>query len=186
MTEITTPRLILRPVTLQDAPFIQENFAQDDILRYLRPPVPYPVYPPGAAVVFLQNVVLPQAAKGLNHTFLIQRKTDLAPMGCVGLTRDTEDSTEWSRGFWLAAAYRGDHVMEEASLAATRWLFTHTSATELEVCNAVTNKASARIKEKHGFLNDGFRTATPPYHNGDTIEQIWLMSRECFFRLHGE
>ncbi|MCW0330513.1 hypothetical protein NB704_001902 [Pantoea ananatis] len=53
--EILTERLILKPLTLQDADAIQVVFPQWEIVRYLIDSVPWP-YPDGAARDFVANV----------------------------------------------------------------------------------------------------------------------------------
>ena len=40
--EIETPRLLLRPVSLDDAPQIQAKFPDPRIVAYLTPKVPWP------------------------------------------------------------------------------------------------------------------------------------------------
>lgn len=52
--EILTERLILKPLTLQDADAIQVVFPQWEIVRYLIDSVPWP-YPDGAARDFVAN-----------------------------------------------------------------------------------------------------------------------------------
>lgn len=183
MPEITTARLILRPVQLSDAPFIQANFADDDILRVMRPPVPYPVYPADGAVDFIKNVVLPQHARGTHHAFIIRHKQDDVPMGSVGVKQN--EHSGWELGFWLAKAFRGEKYMPEAVKGIMRWLFQNTDATQLSVFNAVSNNASSLVQQRAGCTLLGLQPAIPPYHCGDTEEQSWEMTRERFFTLHG-
>lgn len=182
---IETARLILRPVEATDAPFIQQHFGQPDVLEYLPPEVPNP-YPVDGAEFYLNNIMLPAMQAGKAMEFLILRKEDQAPIGAVMVENKNAETGEWRRGFWLAAPYRGHRYMEEASLAATRWLFTNTPATVIITGNASSNVASARIKEKQGFLPLGTRIQLPPFHNGETTATDWQMPRDHFFKIHGE
>ncbi len=183
MSNITTPRLTLTPVTLADAPFIQANFADDSILRWMRHPVPYPVYPEDGAITFLEKVVFPQREAGTHFPFIIRRAEDATPMGSVGVKLDTDHT--WEMGFWLAGQFRGKGYMPEAVIATMRWLFKNTTAEVLEISNAVSNDASAAVQQKTRCDFHGVFPANPPYHCGDTENDVWSMSRQSFIARHG-
>lgn len=183
-TILETERLRLRPVELSDAAFIQHSFGQPEVLQFLPPEVPNP-YPADGAVFYLSQIMLPAMQAGTAMEFLILRKHDDAPMGAVMLENKGNGRDEWRRGFWLAKHYHGQRYMEEASLAALRWFFTNTPATAVVTGNALSNHASARIKEKQGFLPLGTRVQIPPFHNGETTAMDWKLTRERFLDLHG-
>lgn len=54
-----TDRLVLRPLTLADAPFYQRHFADYEVIRHLSAHVPWP-YPNDGVRVYLQTVVFPK------------------------------------------------------------------------------------------------------------------------------
>lgn len=181
---IETERLYLRPVTMEDAPFIQQHFGQPDVLEYLPPEVPNP-YPADGAAFYLGQIILPSMEAKRAMEFMIHRKEDDAPIGAVMVEQKDAATGEWRRGFWMASEFRGNRYMEEASLSALRWLFAHTDAARVVTGNAPSNRASARIKEKQGFLPLGLRVQMPPFHNGETQAEYWQMTRERFEQLHG-
>ena len=61
--EGSTDRLILRPLALDDAEQIQQQFAHWKVVRYLLSRVPWP-YPPDGALTYLRDIALPQAERG--------------------------------------------------------------------------------------------------------------------------
>jgi ribosomal-protein-alanine N-acetyltransferase len=184
MTVLHTERLTLRPVTLADAPFVQAHFGHWNVLQFFSPPAPWP-YPANGAEDFIQNVVLPKAAKGLCHNWIIELRATHTPIGSVAVNCKDEATGTWERGFWLAAEHRGHKYMEEASLAALRFVFTARQAKRVDIRTAPSNKASLRIKEKQGFTCLGVSPKSPPFHNGEDTQINYTLSAADFFRLHG-
>lgn len=60
-----TERLILRPLTLEDAEGVQQQFPHWEVVRYLNAQVPWP-YPADGARSYLEHVALPAMARGRN------------------------------------------------------------------------------------------------------------------------
>ena len=61
--ELETPRLLLRPVDLADAPQTQIIFPHWEIVRYLNERVPWP-YPPDGAYIYYRDFALPAIKRG--------------------------------------------------------------------------------------------------------------------------
>jgi len=57
-----TERLILKGLSLEDAPLYQENFA-DEVIQHLSSRVPWP-YPKDGAYTFIKDFILPNQGKG--------------------------------------------------------------------------------------------------------------------------
>lgn len=184
-TPIQTSRLTLRPATLADAQFIQDNFSQPEVLQFLPPEVPNP-YPTDGAEFYLGQIMLPMMQQGTGVEYIVERTEDGVSVGTVMFECKTDDKSQWRIGFWISRDHQGKGYVTEASQAAMRWLFTATPATEIVTGNAVTNTASARIQEKNGFLLTGTREQMPPFRNGDTQEMRWSMPKDHFFKTHGE
>jgi RimJ/RimL family protein N-acetyltransferase len=60
---LVTQRLILRPLTLDDAEGIQQQFPDWEVVRYLNALVPWP-YPADGARHYLEHIALPAMARG--------------------------------------------------------------------------------------------------------------------------
>lgn len=76
---LTTDRLTLTPLRLDDAPLIQALFPQWDVVRYLDSRVPWP-YPDDGALIYVRDIALPAMAAGREWHWMI-RKRDEA--GCT-------------------------------------------------------------------------------------------------------
>jgi len=68
---LATPRLLLRPLTLADAPALQHAFPQWEIVRFLANRVPWP-YPEDGTLAFIRDAALPAMARG--REWLARRK----------------------------------------------------------------------------------------------------------------
>lgn len=147
MQPLATPRLLLIPLTLADAPAIQLAFPKWEIVRWMDSAVPWP-YPADGAEAFLKHVVLPAIQKGEAWHWSI-RPRDRADLliGVVSLMDQPNDN----RGFWLDLSWQGQGLMSEASDAATDFWFQTLGRNTLRVPKAADNPASRRISEKQGM-----------------------------------
>lgn len=94
---LETPRLILRPLTLDDAEQAQQLFPQWEIVRLLAADsVPWP-YPSDGVRAFYEKVV-PAVERGDEWYWTIRLKTQPEQIiGAIELCRSVENN----RGFWL-------------------------------------------------------------------------------------
>lgn len=138
-----TPRLLLRPGWIEDAPALAAAIADEMIVRNLAT-APWP-YGLSDAEAFLS-----QPRDPAMPNFLIFERTDGAPalVGSCGLGRRPSGMVEM--GYWIARAHWGRGFATEASLAlidiARTLGFAH-----LEGSHFVDNPASGRVLEKLGF-----------------------------------
>jgi ribosomal-protein-alanine N-acetyltransferase len=96
-----TERLILCPLSLEDAPQVQAIFSQWEIVRFLTDQVPWP-YPPDGAFTFYRDVAIPAMERGDAWPWTIRLRSDPdRNIGSIGLTRG-----DANRGFWLDPAYQ--------------------------------------------------------------------------------
>lgn len=175
MTELpvfTTQRLILRGVTLEDAPAMQKYFNDYEVIRELAARVPWP-YPDNGALDFLTNTVLPR--QGNNHwvwgIFLQENAAEL--IGVVDLWR--REAPE-NRGFWLARKFWGKGLMTEAVAPVTAHAFNVLGFERLIFGNAVGNLRSRRVKEKAGarwLRSEPAKFVDPNY----TEREIWELTK---------
>lgn len=144
---LETPRLILHPLTIADAPPIQRRFPHWEIVRYLSIVIPWP-YPPDGAEAYIRDVALPAVARGDEWIWTIRVKEEPAEVvGSIGLKRHREEN----RGFWLAREWQGRGLMTEAADAVTSYWFDVLGFRALRVPKAVANAASRRVSEKQGM-----------------------------------
>jgi [ribosomal protein S5]-alanine N-acetyltransferase len=97
------PRLLLRPLTLEDAPALQEHFARWEIVRHLASRVPWP-YPADGALSFVRDVALPGMALGEAwHWSLRLREAPDRLVGVATLQRGDREN----RGIWVGLPWQG-------------------------------------------------------------------------------
>lgn len=167
-----TERLILRPLTLDDADAVQQHFPHWEVVRYLNALVPWP-YPVDGALSYLQNVALPAMVRGEEWHWSIRLKT--APEQLIGNV-SLMDEVDNNRGFWLALPWQGQGLMTEASAAVTDYWFTVLQRPLMRVPKAAPNLGSRRISERTGMRL--IRTDEGQFVEGTFLRDIWEMTRE--------
>jgi ribosomal-protein-alanine N-acetyltransferase len=172
---LETERLILRPVTLEDAPAIQKYFNNWNVIQYLNTVVPWP-YPQTGAIDWL-NWILPQMERGemCEWGILLKEKPD-ETIGAVTVKEKKDGNIQ--RDFWLAEPFWNKGYMTEAVYAINDFIFFEMNASVLQISNAVSNIGSRRVKEKTGAVF--LRTEAQNYHNGDTVGEIWEVTKESW------
>lgn len=175
---LETERLILRPVTMGDAPSLQKHFNNWNIIQHLSMVVPWP-YPDDGASGFLEHILLPAMTNGEAHAWAITIKDNGDELvGLVEYRTEKKADESGNRGFWLSESYWGRGYMSEAITAIQDWLFFELQIDRMEVVNAITNPASRRVKEKTGakFLRNG----KLPHRSGEEDTEVWEITAESW------
>jgi RimJ/RimL family protein N-acetyltransferase len=174
-----TNRLLLRPLTLEDAPAIQQHFPHWEIVRYLLAMVPWP-YPRDGAWHFCHDTALPAMEYGEAwHWTLRLRTAPDAVIGMISLFRREQDN----RGFWLGLPWQGQGLMTEASIWANDIWFTTLGFKRMQVGKARANTASRKLSERQGMrLID---TRERDFVCGRLDAETWELTAEewCQWRL---
>lgn len=172
---LQTARLILRPYTVADAPAVQRVFPQLDVVRWLHAGIPWP-YPDDGAATNMADC-LAQRARGEKFFWAITVRGDDTLVGRIDLWPFDGQKRDM-RGFWLDPALHGQGLMTEAAEAVTRYAFEALAWPFLYLTNAVSNRASGRVKEKQGAA----LIAVEPrdYVSGPGVAQIWRLDREVW------
>lgn len=169
---LETPRLLLRPLALEDACQVQEIFPRWEIVQYLNAIVPWP-YPPDAALAYYRDVALPAVERGEQwHWTLRLRSAPERIVGAIGLMRGEENN----RGFWLTPELQGRGLMTEAVIAVSDYWFDVLGFPVLRAPKAVANVASRRISEKTGMRM--VETNEKEYVAGRLPGEIWEITAE--------
>ena len=169
----TTDRLILKPVTLADAPAYQRHFVDYEVIRYLSSAVPWP-YPEDGVQYFLENLILPRQGIDRWCFGIFLRTQPLELIGCVDLWREPRPE---NRGFWLGRKFWGQGYMTEAVAPITDYAFKELGFEVLYFSNALGNTASRRVKEKSGATLLGLRPAS--FVSAEFSEaELWELKKE--------
>jgi RimJ/RimL family protein N-acetyltransferase len=146
---LETPRLMLRAITLDDAPAVQAKFPHWEIVQYIGAQVPWP-YPADGAETNIK-AMLARAETSDAYAWAICLKQ--APDELIGRIdlRPLDPATRTQRGFWIAREHWGQGLVTEAANAVTDFAFRTLGWDELWVTNAAANTASSRVKARQGF-----------------------------------
>jgi ribosomal-protein-alanine N-acetyltransferase len=176
---LQTARLILRPLAQSDAPAIQRHFNNWNIIRHLASAVPWP-YPDDGADTFVR-LQLGKIAAGeeIHQWVLALRAGEGEAIGNIHF-RPRDDSPNGNRGFWLAEPYWNQGLMTEAIAAVNDFAFLTLGVESFYVCNAVTNVASRRVKQKTRAEFIGHIELA--HHDGQTHAEKWRVTRENWLR----
>ncbi len=178
---LETERLILRPITLDDAPSIQKHFNDWEIIKNLSKSVPWP-YPDDGAEVFIRDNALPRVRdKGHMVWCITMKPKGGEAIGMIDFGRTK--SVHGDRGFWLSKNFQRQGIMTEAITCINDFLFFELGLDKFIVCNAFSNIDSKGVKKKTGakFLRFG----ELEHHNGEVKTEVWEVTRENWARIRG-
>ncbi|MGY3531674.1 GNAT family N-acetyltransferase [Bradyrhizobium sp. USDA 4452] len=176
---IETRRLILRPLALSDAAAIQHHFNNWNVIRTLATVVPWP-YPDDGAESFIKRELHKIAAGEESYQWvLVLRDGDGEAIGSINF-RPRADGRKGNRGFWLAEPFWNQGLMTEAIAAVNDFAFLTLGLHHFHVCNAQSNVASRRVKQKTGAEFVGL--VELPHHNGESRAEKWKVTRETWLR----
>ncbi|HEY0183965.1 MAG TPA: GNAT family N-acetyltransferase [Rhodopila sp.] len=151
MEVLTTKRLILRPLTIDDAPAVQATFPRWEIVRFLDALVPWP-YPPDGALRYIGGLALPGIARGEEWHWSLRPRTAVHTLiGAISLRLKPDDN----RGFWLDPAWQGQGLMSEACDVITNYWFETLGQSVLRVVKAADNVRSRRMSERSAMRLTG-------------------------------
>ena len=116
-----------------------------------------------------------EAGKG--YTFTITEKEGAKPVGRISI-RKTYQENRWNVGFWTHPESQKQGIMTETLKGILDFGFEELSATEIEACHALWNKASEKVLLRNGmkferYLAEGFKK------NGEWVEEnLLVINRE--------
>lgn len=152
-TVLETPRLVLRPPEVDDAPHLYALLAGPERL-----PVTAGLRwdgPDDLAVIddWVRRFRTNSFADGGHHWVIVDRAGG-RPIGAIG-TRPTEERGRADVGFWLGRAYWGRGLMTEAVDRLVRHDFETLGMYRVEAEVFTNNRASAAVLRKVGFRHEG-------------------------------
>ena len=177
---LETPRLHLRPVTVDDVPAIQRYFSPIDIIKYIGGQVPWPYPEDGALTHFKEEI---EAKHGKRKWFwaITEKERPGQLIGMIEL-RHKNDKQDDHLGYWLAIPFHGKGYMSEAVQAVIDYGFTEQDFSEITASSHLDNIGSRRVQEKCGlrFLRTEH---CKPYHDGTREHNVLGITREEWLRL---
>jgi ribosomal-protein-alanine N-acetyltransferase len=146
---LLTDRLLLRPLTLQDAEAVFAYTSDPEVMRYLNFEAHRTMEDTRA---FLRSVT-----EGYAHGKLVRGivlRADGRLVGTCGL-RISREHERGELGYWLHRDCWGRGLVPEAVGAVIRHAFEHERLQRIQARCAAENAASARVMEKAGMTYEG-------------------------------
>jgi ribosomal-protein-alanine N-acetyltransferase len=147
-----TPRLYLRPFTLQDV---------EDVYAYAKDPQvsKYVTWEPHKtqtdAREFIQNYAFKKYAEGELDPYGIVLKEENRIIGTVGCSWYRKKDNTMSLGYALAREYWGQGLMTEAAQALLNYVFESQEPYLIMAWCIAENKGSSRVMQKLGMSFEG-------------------------------
>jgi RimJ/RimL family protein N-acetyltransferase len=171
MLPIKTNRILLRALSMADAPAIAEGIRPFEVIKWLAVP-PYP-YAASDAEAFLEQRWASRT--GVDATAGLISEGRLCGI-CSIEPRDRGPVL----GYWLAQPAWGRGLMTEAARALLTQFFNHGDADQVVSGYFAGNRASARVLEKLGFqaVGDGVMFNRPQGRDLPHVDVV--LTRERF------
>jgi ribosomal-protein-alanine N-acetyltransferase len=172
---LLTPRLVLRPFALADAPRIRELAGAAEIADTTLS-IPHP-YPDGAAEqwIALHGEAYARCAAA---NWAIVPKDDGAPAGAIGLVITREHSRA-ELGYWVGKPYWGRGYCTEAAREVVRFAFEGLELTRVVACHFSRNPASGAVMRKVGMRYEGtFRRHVRKWGKLEDVEFYGILCGE--------
>ncbi|MGE5184185.1 MAG: GNAT family N-acetyltransferase [Acidobacteriota bacterium] len=150
---ITTPRLVLRELRLDDARAVAERAGDRRVARFLIA-VPSP-YPPSLAARWIASRLAWWPARGVTLA-IARRGAPDALLGTASLRRFVRDRRA-ELGYWLGADAWGKGYATEAAGALVDFGFRELGLERIYAQVLEGNAASCRVLEKLGMTDEGTR-----------------------------
>lgn len=147
---LSTPRLLLRPLTPGDAPIVQQLAGERDIADTTLN-IPHP-YEDGMAEVWIASLG-PGYEAGKLATFAVVRRDGSRLIGVIGLRIDAANDKA-DLGYWIGKPFWNSGFATEAARAVIDWGFEALGLNRITARHLVRNPASGRVMEKAGMQHE--------------------------------
>ncbi len=147
-----TDRLLLRPLSDQDAPSIQAIASARKIADTMIS-IPHP-YPDGEAKRYIARQIADLKA-GNSVTFAIEPKTGQRLSGIIEVRDIERVHAQAELSFWLAVEAWGHGYMSEALQPVLKFGFEDLDLNRLCAYHMIRNPGSGRVLQKNGFVSEG-------------------------------
>lgn len=149
---LQTERLILRPLTHEDATSIQAVASVREIADTMIS-IPHP-YPDDEAERYVARQIAEFEA-GHSITFVIERKVDSTLSGMVEVRDIDHEHSQAELSFWLVVEAWGHGYMSEALKPILRFGFEELELNRLYAYHMMRNPGSAKVLQRNGFVQEG-------------------------------
>lgn len=150
---LQTERLLLRQLTLADAPLVQRIRANEDVMKYINRPLTRTLEEAEGWI----RVVLKTLAKNEGITWCICLKEQPHEhVGSIGLWRIEKENHRAEIGYMLEPSLQGKGLMSEALQRVIDYGFKTLKLHSIEAQLDPRNTASSALLKKAGFIQEAY------------------------------
>ena len=150
--ELATERLLLKQITVRDAPALYDLRSNRMVMQYLDRP---PAQNVGDALTLIQ-LITDQLQKNDGITWGIYLKSGSPLVGTIGFWRMEKQHYRAEIGYLLHPSLQGKGLMSEAMQCVLDYAFRKLALHSVEANVNPANNASTRLLEKHGFVREAY------------------------------
>ncbi len=151
--ELTTNGLLLRPLTMADAPAVMKLRSNEDVMKYINRPLTLTLEDAEKWI----GVIMDALQKGEGITWCICLKEAPAQhVGTIGLWRIEKENYRAEIGYMLEPSLQGKGIMYEAIQEVVHYGFGELKLHSIEGEIDPGNIASGKLLEKAGFVREAY------------------------------
>lgn len=173
--KIETPRLILRPFTMEDAEPMYCNWASDpEVTKFLS-------WPPYKSVDTAHAILTEWTKQYSDNSFYqwaIELKELGEPIGSISVVNQDERVDMAEIGFCIGKPWWGKGIMTEAMKAVMDYLFDEVGVQRIEAGHDPNNPASGAVQRKCGLKYEGTLRRSIRSNQGITDKAVMAVLKE--------
>jgi ribosomal-protein-alanine N-acetyltransferase len=149
-SRLETTRLLLRPLSINDAPEVQ-RMAGDPLVAATTLNIPHP-YPDGAAEEWIAQHSK-WRADGDCYTFAMEEKATKKLLGCIDLSVTDKRGI---LGYWIGKEYWNNKFCTEATKRLIQFAFEDLKLERVSAYHMAQNLASGKVMANSGMKKEGY------------------------------
>ena len=150
---LDTPRLILRQITLTDAPAVQRLRSDKEVMKYIHRPLTLTLEDAENWINTIEKAIVENS--GINWGIYL-RENLMEYVGTVGLWRIEKENYRAEIGYLLQSGLQRKGIMYEAVQQVIKYGFETLKLHSIEGRLDPENIASAALLKKAGFIQEGY------------------------------
>jgi ribosomal-protein-alanine N-acetyltransferase len=151
--ELTTDRLLLREITIADAPAVRRLRSNADVMQYINRPLTLTIEDAQKWI----GLIVDALAKNDGITWcLCLKEAPEEHVGSIGLWRIEKENYRAEIGYMLDPSLQGKGIMYEAIQKVIDYGFREMKVHSIEARIDPRNTASGALLKKAGFVQEGY------------------------------
>lgn len=176
---LETPRLLLRPFTIEDAPAMYRNWASDpEVTKYLT----WGTYTgEETAAAYINELQLPGYASPDFYSWAIVLKSLGEPVGSISVTNHRDDVESVEFGYCIGKRWWHQGITSEALAGLIRFFFEEVGANRVAAYHDARNPNSGKVMKKCGMTYEGTHRQAGRNNQG-LCDDVWYAILKSEFR----